>query len=415
MKKLLIAYFSKRKNNLRKQLNTISPEDKAVVETALEECEIMLDQLSASEEEYDAKTAIEKLTETLNEKMSALEEKVADQPTPENNFLKSANSVSEWLKAIRVSANAINRGSEVFKNAWGKVLKENGISFAEGAEAGFMPDMVRGLIQDKWDKNSNWLNQLNNVGAKKYTIRYNQSEQDEEASRAKGFTEGNTKVEQELVFADKELTTQFVYKLIGLDNLTEFNDDGSLVAYITGELYDQYLYEIRRAILIGDGRTANSAHKIKKIEAISRSASDAFVHVDTYTPANPLVDEIKKLVRGIKNADNDITLFMNSADLDQLCRVSFGANATPQYVAKEVMAAQMGVARIVETDMMKTTAGEARFIACRLNGYTTIGNMMNPAFVSWEKFEENKTMYRLEAPVAGAVEKLQSASVMLNA
>jgi len=421
MKKLLVAYYRKQVNKLTKSKNGLSDAEKAIVEEQITELQSLIADLEAVDEEVTAKDALEQMTKKIEERLRSLEEKAEEDPaTPAENFLRTSNSVSEWLRAIRMAgasaSNGIKRNSkEVFANAWGKVLKENGITITDGSEAAYLPDLVRGLIQDAWNRDNNWLRELNIVGAKKYAIRYNSSTQDDETSRAKGHTPGNTKVAESLTFAAKELDCQFIYKLIDLDKIVEFNDDGALVTYITNELYDQYLYEIRRAILIGDGRASNSNHKITKVESVVRANTDSFVTKDTYNTSNFMVDELKELLLSIKNPQDDITLFMSPADLNTLCRVQFGNDATPQYVTKEVMSSQLGVKQIITTDLLTTTSGAARFIAMRLPGYVLIGDTLNPTFASWEEYLTNKDWYRIEAPCAGAVEKLKSAAFYVNA
>lgn len=421
MKKLLVAYYRKQVNKLTKSKNSLSDEQKAIVEEQISELQTLIADMEAADEEKTAKETLEEMTKKIEERLRSLEEKAEEDPaSPAENFLRTANSVTEWLRAIRMagaSTNGIKRSSkEVFANAWGRILKENGITISDGSESAYLPDLVRGLIQDAWNRDNNWLKELSIVGAKKYAIRYNSSTQDAETSRAKGHTPGNNKVAESLTFVAKELDCQFIYKLIDLDKIVEFNDDGALVTYITNELYDQYLYEIRRAILIGDGRASDSIHKITKIESVVRDATDVFVTKDTYNTSNYMVDELKELLRAIKNPQDDVTLFMNAADLDSLCRIQFGNDSTPQYVTKETMAAQLGVRNIIVTDMMdSSTSGSARFLAMRLPGYVLIGDTLNPTFTSWEEYITNKDWYRVEAPCGGAVEKLGSAAFYVNA
>lgn len=409
-----IEWAKNRLAELKVKKNMVNDEDKAAIEESIANVTELISALEADEAEHDMAPVMSKLAE-LEETLKAVTEKMADEPAEPaaENYLHSSNSVRDWLHAIRTNG---KKGADNFKKVWGDTLRTNGITITEGDEFAFMPDYVRGIIQDKWDKKSNWLNQLHNTGAKAFAIRYDSTDEDTANARARGHKNGDTKTEITSTLVAKEVNCQFVYSLCSLDNLTVYEDDGSLVKYITDTLYERFLYEMRRVILIGDGRSSATPDlRIKKFESYLRASTDAFVTVGTVDTSNALVDELVNNLASIKNADNDITLFMCQADLNTLRRVQFGDDATPQYVSREIVAEQLGVKEIIITDMMNnSTSGAARFIAARLNGYITVGNMLNPSFATWEDYDKNVTKYRLEAPCGGAVEALSSAIVLKN-
>jgi HK97 family phage major capsid protein len=319
------------------------------------------------------------------------------------NYLGTAEATHDFLSAMRASKNAAEFG----KN-WGARLAENGITIAEGSEDAFLPDDVKGAIEDAWEKPGNWLNRLNNTGAKAFTVRLNTSDQNAETSRAKGHQKGAQKVNESLTFAAKKITPQMVYKKIDIDNQTVFEDDGSLLNYVVKELVDQWLVEIERAILVGDGREDSDANKITNVEAVTE-ADATYVTTFTHSADNQFIDELVQMVDSIKNDEGGrITVFMSQTTLSELRRFVFGDGSSAQYVRKEDMADQLGVSEIITTSLLGTGV---KAIAMRLDKYVTVGRR-NPAFVEWENYDTNVRNYRVENPFGGALGAPKSAAVL---
>ena len=251
-------------------------------------------------------------------------------------------------------ANAIRKShnGEEFRANWNAVLVENGISITEGSEAAFLPDVVKGMIEDKWERDASWLKDLRNTGAKRFYVRTNDSTQSDETSRAKGHKAGETKVGQTIAVSAKLVEADFIYKLIEIDAKTEW-DDESLVQYVVDELGDQVMYEIKRAILVGDGRASNSDYKITSFEAIVRTNTDKFVTKVSGNASNHLIDEYVKTINAIHNPNaKPIYAFMTKAAITALRRFQASETATPMYLPIEQIAEQLGVAKIVETSLM---------------------------------------------------------------
>lgn len=319
------------------------------------------------------------------------------------NYLSSKEATHDFLQAMRDSKNAA-----AFAANWGARLAENGITIAEGSEDAFLPDAVKGAIQDAWEKPGNWLNRLNNTNAKAFTVRLNNSDQSAETSRAKGHKRSETKVNESLTFAAKKITPQMIYKRIDLDNMTIFEDDGSLLNYISTELVNQWLIEVQRAILVGDGRQDNDNNKITSIEAVV-DADATYTTTFTHSADAQFIDELVQMVNSIKNDEGGaITVFMSQTSLSELRRFVFGDGSSAQYVRKEDMAAQLGVSEIITTSLLGT---DVKAIAMRLDKYVTVGRM-NPAFVEWEDYDTNTRNYRVENPFGGALGAPKSAAVL---
>lgn len=369
----------------------------------------------------DVTDALERIDKRMNEfadEIKALQERVGSgdgNPDGEGeanklkggkkaqNYLGTAEATRDFLSAMRASKNAAEFG----KN-WGARLAENGITIAEGSEDAFLPDDVKGAIEDAWEKPGNWLNRLNNTGAKAFTVRLNTSDQNAETSRAKGHQKGAQKANESLTFAAKKITPQMIYKKIDIDNQTVFEDDGSLLNYVVKELVDQWLVEIERAILVGDGRDDSDANKITNVEAVTE-ADATYVTTFTHSADNQFIDELVQMVDSIKNDEGGrITVFMSQTTLSELRRFVFGDGSSAQYVRKEDMADQLGVSEIITTSLLGSSV---KAIAMRLDKYVTVGRR-NPAFVEWENYDTNVRNYRVENPFGGALGAPKSAAVL---
>lgn len=390
---------------LRKELNDLGEDDPDSIEKLRKDVTDALARIDSRMNEFAQQI------EALQERVGSGDDGGSDGEGAANNlkgkntqnYLGSAEATHDFLSAMRESKNAVEFG----KN-WNARLSENGITIAEGSEDAFLPDAVKGAIQDAWEKPGNWLNRLNNTNAKAFTVRLNTSDQSAETSRAKGHMRGQQKVNESLTFAAKKITPQMIYKRIDLDNMTIFEDDGSLLAYISNELVNQWLIEVQRAILVGDGREANDNNKINSIEAVV-DANGVYQTTFAHSADAQFIDELVQMVDSIKNDEGGaITVFMSQTSLSELRRFVFGDGSSAQYVRKEDMAAQLGVSEIITTSLLGTGV---KAIAMRLDKYVTVGRMA-PAFVEWEDYDYNVRNYRVENPFGGALGAPKSAAVL---
>lgn len=408
--------LKKKAAELKVKLNGIEGADEATKRDIVSQLESLLDLVT--DETSDSTTdEINSKLEAIRDLVEAVAEKTAAEETAEENARKAAavatNSYLDSKKAAHdfceVIRNCQNRDS--FREEWNKKLATNGITVDAGSEEGYLPAIVHGYIQDAWDRKNNWLNRLRLTGAKRYAARVNYTDQDNEDARAKGHTPGNTKTSQALTMAAKIFDTQFVYKLMSMSKKTVYDNDEALLRYITDELYDQYLYELRRAVLIGDGRASNSPHKISSLEAVARAATDGYVTVGTYDSNSELIDQLVTGIADINEGRGGLIAFMSKADLNALRRVVYSSTGTPEYRPVAYVAEQLGVDEIITTDLLGS--GETyRVIVMRPEAYALVGNPLDPSFVSWEDYKANEMNYRVEAPVGGGIEGPKSAYVM---
>lgn len=429
MKKQFIEYLQNsltEKQNIL-STNTLSEEDKNLLENQVANLEQLIQKLDEAEEEItnEQMEDIKNQINTLNDKLTALNEKINlnknNEDNKENkmedtlkNYLESKNAVHAFAEAIRNSKSA-----EEFKNNWMEALKnaaemEESITIEQGSEEAYLPSVVKGMLSDIWDKNADWLKDLNYTGAKRFFCRYNTSEQDAETSRAKGYKKGDKKAQQTIALSSKLLEGQFIYKIATISLQTRFEDDGALISYVVKELADQILYEIKRAILVGDGRANDSDYKINKIEAIAKTTSDAWTNVMTVGDAGTtfLVDDMRTMVDSIHNPNNKpIYVFMSKADLRTLSRVSASETSTPVYVGTEVVAEQLGCDRIITTDLL---GSDFKAVAMIPDEYYMVGatNLLSPILYTWHEGWTNTDCYRQETVAGGGINGLQSTAVL---
>lgn len=429
MKKQFIEYLQNsltEKQNIL-STNTLSEEDKNLLENQVANLEQLIQKLDEAEEEItnEQMEDIKNQINTLNDKLTALNEKINlnknNEDNKENkmedtlkNYLESKNAVHAFAEAIRNSKSA-----EEFKNNWMEALKnaaemEESITIEQGSEEAYLPSVVKGMLSDIWDKNADWLKDLNYTGAKRFFCRYNTSEQDAETSRAKGYKKGDKKAQQTIALSSKLLEGQFIYKIATISLQTRFEDDGALISYVVKELADQILYEIKRAILVGDGRANDSDYKINKIEAVAKTTSDAWTNVMTVGDAGTtfLVDDMRTMVDSIHNPNNKpIYVFMSKADLRTLSRVSASETSTPVYVGTEVVAEQLGCDRIITTDLL---GADFKAVAMIPDEYYMVGatNLLSPILYTWHEGWTNTDCYRQETVAGGGINGLQSTAVL---
>lgn len=391
--------------------NEMSEEDKNLVQASIDGLTALVEQLDAETDE-DALEELKAAVETLNDSIAAIQEKISQQKqeiidtTMQENYLRTQNSVHDFANAIRNARNA-----EDFRANWAEVLSTNGITVASGAEDAFIPEAVKGMINDIWERNADWLRDLNNTGAKRFYCRYNTSDQTAETSRAKGWKKGDTKVGQTITVAAKLLEAQFIYKIQEIDLKTKWDSDEALINYVISELVDQILYEIKRAILVGDGRAVDSDYKINKFEAIAKSSTDAYTTVSTVTDDGFLVDDMRAMVDSIKNDNNKaIYVFMSKATLRTLARVQASSTATPVYMSIDQVAEQIGATKIITTDVLGSTY---KAVAMIPSEYYLVGeNILNPVLYTWHEGYKNVDVWRYECVAGGGINGMLSTAVL---
>lgn len=396
--------------------NSLSDEDKAQVEQTianLNEVATALDNETDEQAVEELRTSVNELNERLTaimERISQTETNIEENENKMENYLSTKNSVADFLNCIRTSTN----GADFSKN-WRNVLSTNAVTIAEGSEFGYLPEYVKGMIQDLWDKKADWLSDLKIVNAKGYVVRANSSDKTNANSRAKGWKPGDEKTAQSITLAAKKVVPQFIYKIQTVDAEMKFNDDGSLLDYLVEELVGQILYEEKRAILIGDGRDSDATGKIDSIEAIykgSDATTDAYTTIVEAEENSFMLDNLHNLVSQVKADGEEVIVFIAQSAINEATRVAASETSTPLYLEDEQLARQIRASRIVVTDILDIA--EVTAIAMVPRKYVLVGeNVLNPVLFNQHDIWTNTDVYRFECPVGGAIEGLKSTAVLL--
>lgn len=386
--------------------NSLDTDAQSLIDETIAALEELRQRAAAEDNDNGVDDIVNQLRDIVDEKINAALEKVKDvAPVTSQNsdYLKSKQAVKDYAAALRNNAKNIDG----FKREWGEKLKTNGITF-DGSEA-FMPELMKSRIEDNWNSDTNWLRRLNNTGAKRFAIRYALEDQDDTNVRAKGHkrnpqdADERLKREQNPTLAAKIIALQAVYKLLPIDRIVEFEDDGQLLEWVADEISRQMYYEIGRAILIGDGRNpATDPDAITSFETINRASGDSFVSVTTIT-SNPLIEEVMSSVIAPIYDGREIVLFLGKDDLFELRKFVYSSSATPHYASIDELKDMLGVADIVVVPYLSNSgnSGEARIIGMHLDKYYTVGRMEGFEFVSWEDYMNNMKYYRGETFVGG--------------
>ena len=406
--------------------NSISDEDKEAIQTQIDGLNAIVEKIDALEEDEATNEIVDELKQTvteLGEKLTALNEKInlknneteKEETEMNTNYLETKNALHDFAQAIRNSKSA-----EEFKSNWNEYLVKNdidtdsSISIASGSEQGYLPTAIKGMINDLWEKGAGWLSDLNYTGAKAFYVRHNTSDKDAETSRAKGWKKNGVKSQQEIELSAKLLSGQFIYKIVSLDNATIFDNDENLVTYVLSELSNQLLAEIRRCILVGDGRQANDPNKIDSFEAIAKTTTDAYTTVTTASNTF-LIDDLKIMVDSINNPDEKpIYLWMSTEDLRTVSRVQASDTATPVYMPTDDVASQLGVTKIFKTDLF---GSDFKAVAMIPDEYYMVGapDLLNGLVFQTEDIWTNRKLFRNETNAGGGLNALKSSAVLLPA
>lgn len=403
--------------------NALTEDEKKVINSKIDAIDARIANAEKIDNEDNAK--LNETIKSLNSKFDAIKEKLAEKGVsmPEVNaseqYLNSANAMHDFADAMR---NAKKNGSH-FSTEWGKMLSANGIGPNPGLTdvelMAFMPTPVKSYIEDAWNEYGDVLREFNFTGAKAYFVRFNGQDQDDEDVRANGYQPSvdKTKDEQEVALSAFLIQSDYVYKLISVSNKTIWEDDSALIQWVLDELLKQWNYEVLRAILIGDGRSAGDARQITTIVSIASHINDSFV--TQYATAQGSESTIEYLmdhvIEPIHNGNDDVLLFISKADFTDMRKYVAGTGATPQYLSAEDVARMLGVRRIVTVPYLNNTnAGEVRAIAVHAKKYAITGSL-TPEFLSWEEPRTNERCFRVEIPVGGNCAGLNMAVVAVNA
>ena len=250
----------------------------------------------------------------------------------------------------------------------------------------------------------------------------------EDEARAKGYIKGDEKATEVFELLGRTTDPQTIYKLQQLDRDDIIDiEDFDVVAWIKAEMQIMLAEEKARAILIGDGRSANNRHKIKEdhVRPIATDVPLFNIKVNVNVAADADEDatykEFKKAVlRGRKQykGSGNPTLFTTEEVLTELLLLE-DKMGHPLYKTETELATALRVSKIVTVEVMENQTVDSKpllGVIVNLNDYT-VGGDGNREKGMFEDFDIdfNQYKYLIETRMSGALTKPYSAmTILLN-
>lgn len=250
----------------------------------------------------------------------------------------------------------------------------------------------------------------------------------EDEARAKGYIKGEQKATEVFELLGRTTDPQTIYKLQQLDRDDIIDiEDFDVVAWIKAEMQIMLAEEKARAILIGDGRSANNHHKIKEdhVRPIAKDVPLFNIKVNVNVAADADEDTIykefkKAVLRGRKQykGSGNPTLFTTEEVLTELLLLE-DKMGHPLYKTETELATALRVSKIVTVEVMENQTVDSKpllGVIVNLNDYT-VGGDGNREKGMFEDFDIdfNQYKYLIETRMSGALTKPYSAmTILLN-
>jgi hypothetical protein len=243
-------------------------------------------------------------------------------------------------------------------------------------------------------------------------------------ARAKGYTTGDLKIEEVFPILKRTTTPTTIYKKQKLDrddiiDITDFN----VVVWLKREMRVLLDEEIARAILIGDGRAAESDDKISATEVRPIWLEDTVVYIHreiaAFTDgAVDLIDDIISM-RVEYRGSGSPKCYMAPSLLTAMLLLK-DENLRRMYRSVQELAAELRVSAIVEVPAMEglvhtpdATEYALRAIVVNLSDYT-VGADKGGEINMFDDFDidYNQQKYLIETRISGALTVPKSALVL---
>ena len=240
-----------------------------------------------------------------------------------------------------------------------------------------------------------------------------------EEARARGYVKGDQKVDEVFTLLKRETSPQTIYKKQSLDHddvidITDFD----VVAWLRQEMRGKLDEEIARAILVGDGRAASAADKIKEanIRPIWSDDPALFVVRANVVADNDAAKTAKNFIKAAVKARKDYKGSGNPAlyvseELLTECLLLEDSIGRPLYDSEAKLATAMRVSKIVSVPVMENLsrsddAGEHKLmgIIVNLKDYN-VGCDKGGQVSMFDDFDidYNKQKYLIETRISGAL------------
>lgn len=214
----------------------------------------------------------------------------------ESDYLSTKAAVADFANIL---AKYAGEDPAEVKKAWSDNLKAKGLTNPET----LLPGSLVSAITDAVEKSGTIFNVVNKTGLTVLRIGADTIDLTNEKGRAKGHKSGNDKKESEITLVDRVLRAQFIYQYLTLnkEDVRENQDTGALVKYVLETLPKRILAEVERAIVIGDGRSAEG-DEITSFISLKADAEDTTKPFATkYVPKKG-----EQLYESIINAEAEI-------------------------------------------------------------------------------------------------------------
>lgn len=235
-------------------------------------------------------------------------------------------------------------------------------------------------------------------------------------ARARGYVKGDQKVDEVFALLKRETAPQTVYKKQSLDrddviDITDFD----VVAWLRQEMRGKLDEELARAILVGDGRSASSADKIKEanIRPIWTDDPDLFT-VRANVPASDnmpksFIRTAVKARKDYKGSGNPV-LYCSEEWLTE-CLLLEDSIGRPLYDSEAKLATAMRVSKIVSVPVMENLTRTDELGTHKLMGIIVnlkdynVGCDKGGQVSMFDDFDidYNKQKYLIETRVSGAL------------
>ena len=335
-----------------------------------------------------------------------------------NAFDKSTDNTNKAiLEHSEISAlftEAVNTKAESLKTIMQRAIKEKGVIEHSITNIGKLFPDAQTLQNEPYilkDENTSADKIFNGVKKVPFSRIKTQIADmtDEDACRAKGYITGAEKLEQVFEILDRETGPQTIYKKQRIDrddfiDITDFN----IVNFMKREMVMFLKEEMARALLVGDGRQASNADKIKET-AIRPIISDDDIYaikVSVTGKHSDLIDGVIKARKMYKGSGNP-TMYISYEDMADLLLLKDNMGRY-LYDSPQALANKLRIKEFVETSFMPV----GKFIMVNLSDYA-IGSNKGGEMNWFDDFDINfnKMIYLIETRLAGALIKPKSAIV----
>ena len=205
----------------------------------------------------------------------------------------------------------------------------------------------------------------------------------EDDARALGYFKGNRKKEEVFTLLKRTTDPQTIYKKQKLDrddvvDITDFD----VVAWIKGEMRIMLDEEIARAILIGDGRQADSDDKISESHIRSVWKDDPLFSIKVKVTAEDNVPHAKSIIKKVIKAraqyrgSGNPNFYTTQSVLTEMLLLEDGLGHF-LYPSKQALATTLMVNDIITVPVFETAGTRSETVGMTTKEYDLLGIIVN--------------------------------------